>query len=483
MKLFRPWTINEQRLVPVALEDYLGDDHSAIWIRDIVFELTRVDVFNWRCGSDGGRPAYHPSMMLAVLILAYMRGVRSSRRIQRLLIENIAFRVISGEQVPNFRTLAAFRQTHHALLQKVFTRVVLLALDLRMIDLGAVIVDGTIFQANASKKRSRRFESLKKLEAQELEARKAKAAEGLVERLLEEARLVDENEDQQFGSEGYPDPVFAPAKGLGPRIERIQEAIRRVEASERQREGRIHLQRTRLIRLAWERPRTQRAEGWKVKKRRKTKLKRLSKVLEKLSRVSIPRKKRGNTTDPQSRRMAHPQTGGYVQGHRILRATDANSGLILETTVATETGESRGLPGIIQRAMMRMGMPQLLRVVVDRGFAGAPNLLALDKLKVHEVLIPQLKTSKRSERIREAKRLVSRRRYWMKKRKRIESGFGHTKENKGLRRLLLRGIRGAEIEMLLDAIGFNFEKIAAKFKVIPKDKIKKSLALASQLGF
>ena len=71
----------------------------------------------------------------------------------------------------------------------------------------------------------------------------------------------------------------------------------------------------------------------------------------------------------------------------------------------------------------------------------------------------------------------------MKKRKRIESTFGNTKENKGFRRLLLRGVRGVEIELLLDAIGSNLEKIASKFSTVPKLKIKQTLALAGQLGF
>lgn len=133
--------------------------------------------------------------------------------------------------------------------------------------------------------------------------------------------------------------------------------------------------------------------------------------------------------------------------------------------------------------MLRMGVPSLLRVVVDKGIAGKPNLDAMDRLKVAETLIPQIRTSKRSERIREAKRLVAKRTYWMKKLKRIESTFGNTKENKGFRRLLLRGVWGVETELLLDAIGSNLEKIAAKFRNIPKLKIKQTLALAGQLGF
>lgn len=483
MKNFRHWSVNEQRLLPVSIEDYLPPGHLSIWIRDVVFELTRQDVMNWRVGLEGGRPAYNPGMMAAVLIFAYMRGIRSSRRIQRLMAENIAFKVISGEQSPNFRTLSEFRRVHHAFFQKVFTRVILLALQLKMVDLGAVLVDGTVIQANASKKRSRRFQSLAKLEKGELEDRKAKAAGDIVAKMIQEAEKADEEEDREYGQEGYPDPLFASEEPASDRLERIRQAIQKVEAAEKTRRQRLAVRKAKLFRLAW----AKQGKGRKLKrtrrKARKARVKNVSKALSKLSTIQVPRQRRGNTTDPDSRRMTQAQTGGYVQGHRILRATDANSGIILDTSVATETGESKGLPRIVKRVMRRLGIPSLLRLVVDKGFAGRPNLEEMDRLKVHETVIPQLKTSKRSERVREARRLVAKRTYWMKKRKRIESGFGNTKENKGLRRLLLRGVRGVEIEMMLDAIGFNLEKIAAKFRTVPKLKIKRSLALAAQLGF
>jgi len=256
-----------------------------------------------------------------------------------------------------------------------------------------------------------------------------------------------------------------------------------VEKTELQRLLRFAKRKARLFRLAWD----DQGKGRRLKrtkrKPKKIKLKGVSKALSKYSGIEVPRQKRGNITDPDSRRMTQAQTGGYVQGHRILRATDANSGIILDTTVATESGESRGLSHIVKRVVLRLGVPSLLRLVVDKGFSGKPNLEAMDRLKVKETLIPQIRTSKKATRAREAKTLVAKRTYWMKKRKRIESTFGNTKENKGLRRLLLRGIRGVEIEMILDAIGINLEKIAAKFKTIPKKKIQQTLALAGQLGF
>lgn len=158
----------------MSIKDYLPLVHLSIWIRDIVFELTRNDLMNWRVGTEDGRPAYNPSMTAALLIFAYIRGIRSRQMIQRLIAENIAFKVILGEPSPNFRTLCEFRRVHHAFSQKVFTRVILLGVQLKMIDLGAVLVDGTVLQANASKKRSRRIKALNQIENDVLENRKAK---------------------------------------------------------------------------------------------------------------------------------------------------------------------------------------------------------------------------------------------------------------------------------------------------------------------
>jgi len=485
MKIFRPWTINEQEMIPIPLEDRISKDHIVFWIRDIVFEITRSDVLNWRLGINGRRPSYNPAMMCAILIFAYMRGVRSSRRIHRLLLENIAFKVLSGDQAPDFRTISEFRRIHFAFFQKVFTRIIHLAIQLKMVDLGAIIVDGTILFANASKKNSRRFNSLKKLEHEELEEIKNNAVDKVVIRILEEADEADSEDDRLYGQEGFPDPIFADSDAIpASRLERIQKAIKVVEESEKKRVKKINKRKASLVRRCNSTGKRAGKKYRRIKKMPKhIKIKGLSNAIKRLTKVVIPKQRRGNTTDPESNRMSHPQTGGFVQGHRIVRSTDANSGIILDTKVVTDTGESKSLPTVIARVKKRIGTRVITRVVVDKGFSGEPNLKALDELNVHETVIPQIKTSKRSQRVLEAKKLVIKRQYWMKKRKRIEAGFGHTKENKGLRRLLLRGIRGAEIESILDAIGFNLEKIAATFKVIPKVTINKALKFASNLGF
>lgn len=487
MAIFREWSVNQELLLPPRMDDWIQPGHMAIWLRDIVYELTRQDLEHWRSEGTGGRPSYHPTMMVSVLLFAYIRGIRSSRRIERLLHENIAFKVISGDQAPNFRTLCDFRRSHHAWLQRVFTRVLLLAWELKMVDLGGVLVDGTVFPASASKKHSRRRKALKELAKAEAESRAEKlglAAERMAERLLSEAETADKAEDGSYGDEGYPDPIFAVEALPSDRLDRIRMALRSVEKVERARCLAVARRRAALVRLALARKR----RGSGLRKRTKRKPRRvqvphLKDLMVRLTQVKIPGQARGNTTDPQSRRLRQSQTGGFVQGQQMLRATDANSGIILDVQAITAVGESKALPGLVDRILRRLGLPELLRVVTDKGFAGAPNLKALDDRKVREVVIPQLKSSKKGERVKEAKALCSKRRYWMKKRKRIESGFGHTKENKGFHRLLLRGRQGAEIEWILDAIGHNLEKVFLKFKQIPQPKIQQTLAYAAKIGF
>ena len=112
---------------------------------------------------------------------------------------------------------------------------ILLGIQLKMIDLGAVLVDGTVLQANASKKRSRRIKALKQFERDALEDQKALAIQGLVRRMIQEAEAADHEEDRLYGQEGYPDALFASEVPTTDRLSRIREAIQMVEASERKR--------------------------------------------------------------------------------------------------------------------------------------------------------------------------------------------------------------------------------------------------------
>jgi transposase len=98
-----------------------------------------------------GQPPYDPQMMTKVLVYGYCVGVLSSRRIERRLVEDIAFRVLGAGNQPNFRTISDFRQIHLKTLEGLFEQVLKIALEAGAMKVGRVAVDGTKVKANASK--------------------------------------------------------------------------------------------------------------------------------------------------------------------------------------------------------------------------------------------------------------------------------------------------------------------------------------------
>src|SRR5215469_3559233 len=100
--------------MPPSLRDWLPQDHLAWTILDSVAEMD-LSAFYGDYRADGhGRPAYEPSMMVALLLYAYARGNRSSRAIERECTEHIAYRVIAANSVPDHSTIAEFRVRHEA---------------------------------------------------------------------------------------------------------------------------------------------------------------------------------------------------------------------------------------------------------------------------------------------------------------------------------------------------------------------------------
>jgi transposase len=96
-------------LLPLDLRDWLPADYLAWFVLDVVDHLD-LGPFLKAYRADGhGRAADEPRMLLAVLLYAYCTGVRSFRQIERHLKEDLAFRVLAGNQFPDHVTIARFR--------------------------------------------------------------------------------------------------------------------------------------------------------------------------------------------------------------------------------------------------------------------------------------------------------------------------------------------------------------------------------------
>jgi transposase len=118
----RAGEVDQLLLMPPSVRDWLPENHLAFFIVDVVAELELAGFYgDYRADGRGGA-VYDPAMMLAVLLYAYCTGQRSSRRIERRLVEDVAYRVLAANQQPDHATLARFRRRHQDAVATVLAR-------------------------------------------------------------------------------------------------------------------------------------------------------------------------------------------------------------------------------------------------------------------------------------------------------------------------------------------------------------------------
>jgi transposase len=150
----------QEFLLPPSLREWLPEDHLAWFVIDAVAAMD-LAAFAAVYRVDGhGRPAHDPAMMVALLLYAYAIGERSSRRIERRCVEDVATRVICANRAPDHTTIARFRQRHEAALGDLFGAVLGLCANAGLVRVGVVAIDGTKVNANASPHATRDYEQI-----------------------------------------------------------------------------------------------------------------------------------------------------------------------------------------------------------------------------------------------------------------------------------------------------------------------------------
>jgi len=196
-------------LMPPSVADWLPEGHLAWFVLDTVKELDLSGFYaSYRADGRGGA-TYDPEAMLAVLIYAYCTGERSSRRIERHLAEDVAYRALAANQHPDHATLARFRRRHEDAIAELFVQVLSLCSAAGLLDTGIVAIDGTKMEADAS-----------------YFANRTRAQ--LVAEILRQAEQTDAEEDERFGEARGDElrPEWATRSG---RRERIRQALRQLE--------------------------------------------------------------------------------------------------------------------------------------------------------------------------------------------------------------------------------------------------------------
>jgi transposase len=457
-KRFRVCSHDQPFLLPPSLQDWLPENHLARFVAEVINELDLSSIYASYERSDGrGLAAYHPALMVRLLLYGYCIGVTSSRKIEQATYDNVAFRYLSADQHPDHDTLAAFRQQHLQTLADLFVQALRLCQKAGLVKLGNVSIDGTKIKANASAWRSMNYQKLSERE-QHWRAE--------VARLLSQAQQMDREEDQRVGSAQPGDRLPDELANAQKRMQRLQHA-----KAELEREAQAQLKaisaslplrkpgRPKKAEQTSQQP-DNRKQGETDKKRR----------LRARRNAAAP-SRRYNFVDPDSRLMKGGGQGGLMQAYNAQIAVDSHAQIIVAAELTQQAFDCQQLLPMVKSLRSTVqGLPTT--ITADAGYWNTRSLLD-PSLNGIEMLVPpdsrpQLPggslspTAPRHEeafRMRQVLATEQGKARYALRQSTVEPVFGQIKEARGIRRFHLRGLLKATSEWKLICATHNLLKL------------------------
>ncbi len=440
---FRPYAQEQMYLLSPSILDWVSEGSLACFVSEVMEEMDRegkLVCFYEPYREDGwGSAAYHPQMMVKILVYGYCMGVTSSRKIAQALENDLAFRYLSANQQPDFRTISDFRKDHLKALERLFVEVLALCRETGLAKLGRVALDGRRVAGNAALDQNRTAEGI----------------EAEVKRMLSEAERVDAEEDQRYGKERRGEELPEALRTREGRLLRLSEARRRLEEAERQ----VKEQQAKKLEA---RQREEEATG---QKKRGRKPKPPEAVVDKEAKV--------NLTDPDSRILKTRQ--GWVQGYNGQAVADCDTQVIVAQDVTQEENDVHQLEPMLARCEEQGGQKPT-ELLADAGYWSDENAKLEDEHT--ELFIATKKDWKQRQQLRssgpprgripknatardlmERKLLTRRGRQAYKERgSSIEAVFGQM-AMRGLSRFWLRGVEKVKAEWSLWCTTHNLLKL------------------------
>ena len=415
----------QQFLLPPSLDDWLPQDHLARFVVGAVDQLDLRGFARPERPDGRGRRAYDPRMLVALVLLAWCEGVRSSRQIERRCVEHISYRWVAGNEAPDHTTLSRFVKERAADIDALFAQVLRLAFTAGMGRVGVVAIDSTRVAADASPQAGW---SRPRLEAE-------------VRRIREEHQANDAADDARHGAargDELPGGLADPAR----RDARIAEALRQIEAEDA------------AAREAHE-----------------------ARMAERTGRGGrpptppAPSDRKGNVTDPDCRVMRGPRGFGPAYNAQVAVSTDQ---LVLAAQVCQDGTDNAQFLPLAAAALdslqgLRAAKPKAL--VADNGY-WSPD--ATSATLGPEVLIPPRRDDARPKLAtrgpipasatvaqRMERRLATKggRAAYRLRAITAEPVFGQIKGPGGLTRFRRRGLAAARSEWMLAATAHNLRKM------------------------
>jgi transposase len=484
MKTCRPWTPLQSYLLPPSPTDWLPEGHLAFFVLEVVGELDLDDIEQAMAEKDarGERP-FSPRMLLSLLVYGYCVGVFSSRKLARRTYEDVAFRVLGGEEHPHFTTINQFRLVHRTAIAGLFVQSLELCRRAGLVKLGQVALDGTKLLANASKHKAMSYQRMKDDEVR---------LQGEVEKLLAEADAVDAAEDARFGVGTNPEDLPVELQRRETRLQRIREA--KAELEQEARAARAKTLRENVGRLSAT------AVDARVpvlyRKKASTRARHSTAQADLLGGEGQPKddddddtpsgsatglpvhrvpakpdgspkpKAQRNFTDPESRIME--QGGTFVQAYNAQVVVDEAHQVILAHGVSNQPPDVEYLEPLLRATVGNCGAaPE--KLLADTGYFSAQNVEACESLGVGAYISVRRTahdgrlTTGRISPARDAMQLklqsAEGRAIYARRKAIVEPVFGQVKAVRGFRRFSMRGRQKAASEWGLVCFTHNLLKL------------------------
>lgn len=421
---FKPYDLDQPFLLPPSLKEWLPENHLAYFISDVVDELNLSGILEIYSNTDRGQPPYHPAMMVKLLLYAYCMGIPSSRKIEKETHEDIAFRILAAGCHPDHDTIASFRKTHLTAIKGLFLQVLLLCKEAGLIKAGHISLDGTKIKANASKHKAMSFRRM---------GEKEKQLHNEIDRPLEEAEKTDNEEDRLYGKGHRGDELPEELAFREKRLKKIREAKKALE----------------------ERAQAEAHEG-------------------KRSQPTPKPKDQINFTDPESRIMKDPTTKGFIQGYNAQCAVDTQSQVIVAADITLEPNDKKQIEPMVSRIKENLGISPK-KLSADAGYFSEDNIVFLQNQEIEAFIPPDKirhsvlsspsprgripKNLSLKDRMRRRLQTLRGKTIYGKRKETVEPVFGQTKEGRGFRQFLLRGLEKVKAEWQIICMTHNLLKL------------------------
>jgi transposase len=495
-KSFRPWQPDQTTLLPPSPREWLAEDHQVYFLLDLVEELDLSEILILAQAKDPrGEKGFDPRMMTMLLLYAYCVGTVSSRKIERACYEDLAFRVLTGNQQPDHSRISDFRRRNLDALKGLFVQILRLCQKAGMVSLGHVALDGTKVKANASKHKAMSHERM-------LRAEKQLAQE--INALMRKAEILDAQEDRRYGKNNRGSDLPDELRRRKDRLERIGQARREMEAETAAavaRQRKEEADQAKAEADASKEADAPAAEQAELNKRAEAAAAKTNAAREKaieaareagleppdlealaaeaMPRRGLARKANGTPTQKSQRNFTDPDShlmksdGHYIQGYNCQLAVDSDHQVIVALGVSNQAPDVEHLAPMVQRIAATAGaLPDVL--TTDAGYwsennaelcadQGIDAYIATGRLPHGQPLPPKRGPMPRDADVkaRMARKLRSKAgsRIYAQRKAIVEPVNGQIKETRGLRRFLLRGLEKVDAEWHLIAATHNLLKL------------------------